>query len=70
MKAYDAQGDAIPSWELVSSLARALGTDFGYDDVEQIWTDMSAAYEALNGMSFYGIPETGHQLPVAEMVGK
>lgn len=70
MKAYDAQGDAAPSWEVVSSLARALGTDFGYDDVEQIWTDMSAAYQALDGMSFYGIPEHGHQLPVAEMVGK
>lgn len=70
MKAYDADGDAVPAYEILGSLARSLGTDFGYDDVEQIWTDLRAGYpEALAGLTFYGIPETGHQLPVAEKVG-
>jgi NADH-quinone oxidoreductase subunit G len=65
MKAYDADGDAVPSYEALGSLARALGTEFEYDDVEQVWTHLREAYpDQLGGLSFYGIPEHGHSLAV------
>lgn len=69
-KAYDAEGDAAPGYEVFGALARAFGFDFGYDDVERIWNDLRAAYpDALKDLTFYSISETGYQLPSAELVG-
>ena len=68
-KAYDAEGDAAPSYEVLGALARMFGTDFGYDDIEHVWTDLRTAYpEALKDLTFYGIGENGYKLPVAELV--
>jgi NADH-quinone oxidoreductase subunit G len=64
MRAFDPTGDVLPAWEALGMLAAKAGKGFGYDDMEQIWEDLSKTYPALAGQTFYGLPEHGLTLPV------
>ena len=71
-KAYDPEGDAVPALDVLQAIARALGSDFGHDDIEGVWSELLKVYpEAFPGIeSFYGIPEHGVALELAAVAGK
>ncbi|MEB3198471.1 MAG: 2Fe-2S iron-sulfur cluster-binding protein [Candidatus Sericytochromatia bacterium] len=62
-QAFEAPGDAVPEWELLSRIGRELDRTFGWADVEEVWADLRAAHAELASLSWYGIPDEGFQIP-------
>jgi predicted molibdopterin-dependent oxidoreductase YjgC len=44
--------NARPAWKVISQMAKVLGSEFGYDNTEEVFDDMAAKIPALAGMSY------------------
>lgn len=44
--------NARPAWKVISQMAKVLGSEFGYDNTEEVFDDIAAKIPALAGMSY------------------
>ena len=50
-KAKPAVGDAIPVMELLTRIAKGLGHEFGWVNLNQIWKEMAEAVPEFSGIN-------------------
>jgi NADH-quinone oxidoreductase subunit G len=62
-QAFEAPGDALAEMEFLSKLGRTMDQGYGYDDIEEIWGELRAAYPELGETSWYGLGDEGFQIP-------
>jgi NADH-quinone oxidoreductase subunit G len=62
-KAFEAPGDAVAEWELLTRLGQLLDAKFGWSDVEDIWAGLRAAHAELGDHSWYALGDAGFQIP-------
>ncbi|HMQ78922.1 MAG TPA: 2Fe-2S iron-sulfur cluster-binding protein [Ignavibacteria bacterium] len=60
--------NARPAWKVISQMAKVLGTEFGYDNTEEVFDDMAAKIPALAGMSYEVIGSHGAVIGQSEEV--
>lgn len=62
-QAFEAPGDAVPEFELLSRIGRELDPAFGWSDVEELWAGLRADHPELGNLSWFGLGDLGFQIP-------
>lgn len=60
--------NARPAWKVISQMAKVLGSDFGYENTEEVFDDIAAKVPALAGMSYEVVGTLGAVVGQAEEV--
>lgn len=51
--------NARPVWKVLSQMAKVLGNDFGYENTEEVFDDMTAKIPEFSGMSYESVGTLG-----------
>jgi NADH-quinone oxidoreductase subunit G len=60
--------NARPVWKVISQMAKVLGSDFGYENTEEVFDDIAAKVPEFSGMSYESIGTQGALIGQAEKV--
>ena len=61
-KALEPLGDALPDWEILSRLARALGLDLNPTRSEDLFKALSQTIPAFAGLSYRSVGDSGQKV--------
>jgi NADH-quinone oxidoreductase subunit G len=61
-------GESLPAWQIVDKIAHALGFEYGYERVEDIFVDLSKCVVEFEGLTYERVGESGVKLPDASSV--
>lgn len=62
-KAFEAPGDAVAEYELLSRIGQWLTPQFGWSDVEDVWALLRSWRTELGDTSWYSLGDAGYQIP-------
>jgi len=61
-------GDSLPTWQIVNTIGRALGFEYPYEDVEDIFADITKSVVEFDGLTYEKVGESGVMLAGASSV--
>jgi formate dehydrogenase major subunit len=64
-KVIDAPGVALPDWQIICAVAKAMGKSayFDYESAEEIWNEISSVWDDARGISYKRLEDGGLQWP-------